>query len=477
MSRSTLAIDLGTHSARAIVFDARGEVLARASRPLGLHRGEEGRVEQDPAEMLEACRELLDEILGRHGDRPARVGLAVQRSSVLLWDRESKQALGPVLSWQDTRAADLLEPLRPHEDQVITITGLRLSPHYGASKLAWALTELTGQSNTPPPDRIAMGPLAAWLLANLREPDDGPALVDQVSASRTLLFNLNERQWDAMLLREFGIPADALPDCRPTRHDYGLLRRYGIPITAMSGDQNAAVHAEGPLPPGCAAMNLGTGAFLLLPVGDEPRRVPGLLAGILDSDAKGATHIVEGTVNGAGAALSWAEERWNLEPIGPWLDLLEPDPEGPMFFNVVGGLGSPWWRHDLEPRFFDLDGLPLSPEQTDALTGAAVARAVTESIAFLLRANLDRLRTAGLGVHELRASGGLSRSNRFCQGLADLCGLPLLLPEESEATARGIAWLAAGRPAGWTRPPRQRFEPGIPGNRYKTWLAMMENLT
>ncbi len=475
MSRSTLAIDVGTHSARAIIFDARGEALAGASRPLGLRRDEGGRVEQDPAEMLAACRELMAEVLSRRREPPAHAGLALQRSSVLIWDRESKEALGPILSWQDTRAAEYLEPLRQREDQVIEATGLRLSPHYGASKLAWAMAELAESPHAPGPERLAMGPLSAWLLGNLLE--YGPAQVDQVTASRTLLFNLKDRQWDPTLLREFGIPADALPDCRPTRHDYGPLRDSGIPLSAVSGDQNAAVLAEGPLPPGCAAANLGTGAFLLLPTGERPRRVPGLLAGLLDSDARSAEHLVEGTVNGAGAALSWAEERWGLEPIGPWLDLLEPDPEGPLFLNAVGGLGSPWWRHDLESRFFDLDGLPLSAEQARALPGACVARAVAESIAFLLRANLDRLRGAGLVVRELRVSGGLSRSERFCQLLADLCGLPLLLSEESEATARGIAWLAAGRPTGWARPPRRRFEAGSPGSRYKTWLAMMENLT
>jgi glycerol kinase len=475
MSRSTLAIDVGTHSLRAMVFDARGEALALASRPLGIHRGEGGRVEQDPAEMLAACREVLAEILGRRRELPVRTGLAVQRSSVLIWNRESSEALGPILSWQDTRAADRLVPLKQHEERIIAGTGLHLSPHYGASKLAWAHDELADRAPVADPEQLAMGPLAAWLLANLRE--DGLARVDHVNASRTLLFDLNERQWDPTLIREFGIPADALPDCRPTRHDYGRLRGYGIPITAMSGDQNAAVQAEGPLPPDCAALNLGTGAFLMLPTGREARRVPDLLAGILDSDDQGAEHLVEGTVNGAGAALSWAEERWGLEPIGPWLDLLEPDPEGPLFLNTVGGLGSPWWRHDLEPRFFDLDGLPLSPEATQALPGASVARAVAESITFLLRANLDRLRRAGFTIRELRVSGGLSRSERFCQGLADLCGLPLHLTEESEATARGIAWLAAGRPEGWARPARRRFEPGRPGTRYKTWLAMMDDLT
>lgn len=470
----TLALDLGTHAARALRFDAAGRLQDHASRALSIRRTGTDLVEQDPDEILSACRDVIEEILTA-GGLPGRAGIAVQRSSVLLWDRESGAALTPVLSWQDTRGAGRLAPLAGMAEAITSRSGLPLSPHYGASKLAWALEHTPAARIALTEDRLAMGPLAAWLLAGLRE--DGLAAADHANASRTQLWNLETRDWDPWLLEAFGLPAGLLPPSVPIRHDHGRLAGSGIPITALSGDQNAAALAGGEPPPGTALVNLGTGAFVLLPIGAKAKPMERMLCGPLDSDVKSASYLLEGTVNGAGAALAWAESRWNLPPLAPRLDTLPAPASTPLFINTVGGLGSPWWRHGLEPRFEGGAMLSAPGGTLDPEAERAVAAAVVESILFLIRANLDRLDRDGQPIRSLRLTGGLARSRRLCQGLADLTGQVVELPDETEATGRGIAYLAAGRPAAWQLAPAARHAPEPAEalrNRYKSWLVIME---
>lgn len=474
---SILALDVGTFSARALLLDAGGEALATAARPLALTDRGGGCVEQDPAALLAACRAVLGEALAGGGRAPDCCGIAVQRSSVLAWHRRSGAPLSPVLSWQDTRSADRLASLAEHEDEIARISGLRLSPHYGAGKLAWLLAAQPAVAAARREECLALGPLAAWLLASLR--DDEALEVDHANASRTLLWNLAARDWDPRLLELFGLEAELLPRSRPLRHDYGVLAGHGIPIRALSGDQNAAVLAGGAPDPAAALVNLGTGAFLLRPVGAAPRAVPRLLAGILDSDSDGASYLVEGTVNGAGAAFAWAEARWGLSPLAPRLDDLPADVEPAPFLNAVGGLGSPWWRHDVETAFAPAAALPPAGAAPSAAQEASIALGVAESVLFLIQSNLDALRAAGLGPERLVVTGGLARSRRLCQGLADLAELPLALPAAVEATARGAAWLAAGGPPGWRRAPAIRVPPtpnAALHRRYESWLASMRDL-
>jgi len=483
----TLAIDVGTHATRALLFDRRGRKLATASRPLTIRHPAPGRAEQDAGEILAATRAAIAEALGEADALPDCAGLAVQRSSVAFWDRVTGEVLAPVVGWQDVRGAGLLESMTPMEPEIARRTGLRLSPHYGASKLAWALSELRAVARARREERLAMGPLAAWLLAGLcdgREPE-----VDHANASRSLLWNLDERDWDSELLAAFGLPVEALPASRPIRHDYGPLAESGIPLTAVNGDQNAALFAGGPLSAGRAHVNLGTGAFVLLPTGAEAPRHASLLCGIADSDVTSASYLLEGTVNGAGAALSWAEENWDLSPLAPRLDeLLSAAPasaapptsveaETPaIFLNAVGGLGSPWWRHDATSRLFAPESLLAGGKPRDAAAAERVARAVAESVLFLVQANLDLLREADTPPGELLVSGGLARSAELCRRLAALGGLPLCRPAESEATARGVAWLAASRPESWEDAGCDLFEPRVDTDlvgRYREWLAAM----
>jgi glycerol kinase len=276
-----------------------------------------------------------------------------------------------------------------------------------------------------------------------------PLLVDHANASRTLLWNVETRDWDPWLLGLFDVPQATLPHCRPIYHNYGRLRVADIPVTAVNGDQTAAIYSLGRPRRDTAIVNIGTGAFILRLTDKKLVRQPLLLSGLARSREDWGEYIIEGTVNGAGAALDWAAKQWNLphirEHLPSWLSL-EGDP--PVFINTIGGLGSPWWKPGPVPTLLGKG----EPGQR--------AVAVVESILFMLYANLEIMEGAGLDVSRLQISGGLARLEGICQRLADLTQKPVYRPAETEATARGIAWLAAGSPQHWPKPGRGRvFKP------------------
>ena len=233
-----------------------------------------------------------------------------------------------------------------HAEKIKELTGLQLSPHYGAGKLRWYLDHLPGAKQAFNEGYLAFGPLASFLLFHLLQ--DQPLLVDHANASRTQLWNLQTRDWDPWLLDLFGIPLETLPSCRPLCHNYGFLRVTDIPLTAVNGDQTSAIYSLGQPRQDTAIVNIGTGAFILLPTGTELMRQPALLSGLARSTENWGEHIIEGTVNGAGAALDWAARQWDLPNITTHLSTwLSREDEPPLFINTIGGLGSPWWHPGL----------------------------------------------------------------------------------------------------------------------------------
>lgn len=448
MTPLTLVIDQGTHATRALAFDEHGRIQASAYCPIALHGAGSDHVEQDAAEIVASMWQVLHELL----DHPevkkrgiARAGMATQRSSVVAWDRESGEPLAPMLSWQDRRAADWLAQFSQHEPEIKSRTGLPLSPHYGASKLRWLLDNVPAVAQAHREGRLAFGPLVSFLLFHLL--DERPLLTDHANASRTLLWHVADRDWDAWLLDLFGVPKDPLPVCVPICHEYGRIRGTGIPLLAVNGDQNAAVFALGRPLPGTAVVNMGTGAFILLPTGKKLHPHPALLSGLIHSDATKGTYTIEGTVNGAGAALSWAVAQWQLpDPKAHLPQWLAEVSHPPLFLNSIGGLGSPLWRPGPEPALVG-----------DAAGVGETAAAVIESILFLLHINLETMTEMGLPVRRLQISGGLSQVDGLCQRLANLTGREVYRPAEVEATARGAAYLAAGLPGHWPKPGRGRW--------------------
>jgi glycerol kinase len=434
-----LVLDQGSHASRALVFAADGRLVASGEAPVATCRPRPGWVEHDPEEVVASLRDALGQALAGLGADDAgfvAAGLGIQRSSIVCWDRESGAALSPVLSWQDRRNADWLQAQHLDRERLREITGLVASPHYGASKLRWCLDHLPQVRRALAEGRLCCGPLASFVLHRLL--DERPCLVDPANASRTLLWDVRTRDWSAELLEACGIPRACLPVSVPSRHAFGTLvlgdRR--VPLEVMTGDQPAALFAWGEPDPGTLFVNIGTGAFVQRVFADSVPDVPGLLRGIAWQDAERSISVLEGTVNGAGAALAWlAEERavpveTLLEGAARWLgEAVDP----PLFINGVGGLGAPYWVADCPVRF----------SVAGELAGEAVA--VLESIVFLLQVNIEAIQAASTAepdaARRIIVSGGIAQLDGLCQRLANLAGLPVERPADIEATARGVASL------------------------------------
>lgn len=451
MNRAHLAIDQGGHASRALVFDETGRLLAGAMREVRERRLRPGWVEQDPEELVGSIRAATEEALRQIPASEYRVsaGMATQRSSIVCWNRRTGEALSPVLSWQDRRAHAWLSGLAGHADAIHAKTGLRLTAHYGASKLRWCLDTLDPVREARRDGTLLCGPLAAFL--SFRLLDDRPTQVDPANAARTLLWNLHDLDWDPDLLELFGVPREVLPDSVPTRHAFGILTSgaHRIPMSIVTGDQSAALFANGFPDDTTAYVNLGTGAFVQRVLRADPGSVPGLLTGVVLQDGDELTWVLEGTINGAGSALARVAGELGLTDVDAQLSgWLEEASDPPLFVNGVSGLGSPWWIPDLESRFVG-DGEPWEK-----------MAAVAESVAFLVTINVECLQQRASRLDRILATGGLAWNDALCQRLADLGGLPVDRPSEYEATARGTAYLVAERPQIWTGPDSVRhFEP------------------
>ncbi len=470
-----LAIDQGGHASRALIVDAGGGIVRRAARLLEARRAGDDHVEYEAGALLASVRGAIDEVLGGLGERRAALtaaGLATQRSNIVCWDRDSGEALSPVISWQDRRDAAWLERLSGARARVRRITGLPLSAHYGANKLRWCLNELPAVRRALRDDRLAWGPMASFLVFQLSR--ERPLIVDRVNAARTLLWDSAANDWSAELLELFGLPDTPLPAAVPCLHDFGMLAVDGppLPLRIVTGDQSAALYAAGEPPGDRLHATIGTGAFVLRRIDRAPRLPSPLLHGLAFDDGNQPLRVLEGTVNGAGSALEWLAQQHpdaDLAALPQWLaSIAEP----PLFLNGVSGLGTPWMTADAPVRFIG-DG-----------DHAARAVAVIESIVFLLRVNIDALAAP---APVLRIGGGLAALDGLCRRLADLTGLRIERSDETETTALGLAWLlreydpaatVKGRD-GWAPAARSAtvFEPDTDlalHARYRRWLIELE---
>ena len=468
-----LAIDQGTHASRALLLDGRGAVRFETHRPIALTRLDVHRVEQDALQVLDSVRRVMEAALTYANERGVAVtvaGLATQRSTVVAWDGETGMPLYPALSWQDTRAERQLARFASGVRSVEETTGLRISPHYGVSKLAWLVQEVPAVAAAAGADRLLLGPLAAFLLYHLL--DGAPHCCDVVNAGRTLLCNLEQGNWDNELLRASDLHRDWLPCVRPVLHHYGVLCGTSIPLRAVNGDQNAALCAQGEPERDRLVVNAGSGAFIARPIAKRLDPASPLLISALWSDSVNTRYLLEGTVNGAGSALRWARD--HLGTVDPETVLAQwPECPGgpPLFLNAVGGLGSPWWKAGVATRW-------LEPVESSSAECCVVG--VAESILFLIHANLIELQRRTSPAREIALSGGISRSDGWCQELADLSRLTVVRLDESEATARGIGWLAAGRPSAWRQGKVERFAPcpnAALRERYTRFMAAMKRVT
>ncbi len=468
-----LAIDQGTHASRALVLDRNGRTLSSAVANIAITYPQADWAEQDGEEIVNSVRVAATQALQGLGARRQDVvgaGLSSQRSSVICWHRLTGAPLSPILSWQDRRAHAWIDQLQPHADSVHRKTGLFLSPHYGASKLRWALDHLPAVRAALENQTLCWGPMASFVAFRLCT--EQPFLADPQCAARTQLWNLQTHDWDPELLALFGLPAGFLPRSVPTCYAWGTLDLPGaaIPLTAVNGDQSAAVFAFGWPEADSAYINIGTSAFVQRALTHFPGHVPRQLTGIIRDDGASRVYMVEGNVNGAGTALEWVRKEFGMDQLTHELPLWLKRPEAPpLFLNGIAGLGGPFWQPEFESRFVG--------EAEPWLKAVAVV----ESIAFLLQANIDHMNQYVPAARRIRISGGVSLLDGLCQRLACISGLPVHRRDDPEASARGIAYLAALRPPQWNTAVHEEVFPAEPDSRlrqrYLRWREMMAQAT
>jgi glycerol kinase len=453
-----LLLDQGGQGCRAMVVDGAGRLLCRAERSITTREDGAGGVEQDGEEIIAAMSQALSEAAETLGDDIRRVktaGLTVQRGSVLCWARDSGRPLTPVLSWRDRRGG------RPADEAqrawVKRETGLRFSPYGGAAKLRWCLEHVPAVNAALEQGRLAWGPLGAFLCHRLLR--ERPHAVDPSLAQRTLLWSRHSGDWSPELMDFFGLPAGALPALAPGRHPYGHLEGLPgeVPLALLAGDQNVLPWLAGGPGENAMCINAGTGAFMLcpLPAGEDSPRYQ---SSLLDD-----RHVaMEASVHGAGSALNWLARTENRKiPFGEFSRIRDAVQDPPLFLNSIDGLGSPWWLPGPEPT---LGGQATSVE--------ARGRGGRERIAFLVRVNLETMEALRGPVDRVLLSGGLSRSDMFCQLLADSLGRGVHRLTGGEGTAMGLWCRLSGKGAERLEFEKvsSRRDDGL-SDRFSRWLA------
>jgi len=443
MSRYILALDQGTTSSRSILFERSGRIKAIAQREFSQHFPQSGWVEHDANEIWATQAATISDVLARAEVAPselAAVGITNQRETVVLWERASGQPLAPAIVWQDRRTAERCDALRAagHEARVSERTGLLLDPYFSATKLAWLLDHLPDARARAARGELCFGTIDSWLAWNLTQ---GRAHVTDVSnASRTLLLNLIDGQWDTEMLALFDIPAACLPRVVPSSADMGLMaciEGHDVPLTGIAGDQQAALFGQTCFQPGMAKNTYGTGCFMLMNTGAQPLRSQHRLLSTVAWDRDGRRYALEGSVFVGGAVVQWLRDGLGLITRSSDVEALAAsvaDTDGVYLVPAFTGLGSPHWDPYARGT---LIGLSRGTHR------GHVARAALESIAFQSAELLAAMQAdAAQPLIELRVDGGATANDLLMQFQADLLGVPVVRPKVTETTALGAAYLA-----------------------------------
>lgn len=434
--RYVLAIDQGTTGTRAIVYGPAGRLVSSCYREFTQYFPRPGWVEHDAGEIWKATQAVLKGALsGLDARRVAAVGITNQRETTVVWDRYTGRPLARAIVWQDrrTEAACARLKARGAEPAVRRKTGLVLDPYFSATKLRWLLDETPGLRARARRGDALFGTVDSWLLWNLT----GVHATDLTNASRTLLFDIGRARWDEGLLDLFGIPAAMLPRVNPSGGRFGLSLG-GVPVTAVLGDQQAALYGQSCYGPGQVKNTYGTGSFVVANLGARRHVPPAGLLETLACDERGRkTYALEGSVFAAGAAVQWLRDGMGVLAKASDSERLArsvPDSGGVTLVPAFAGLGSPYWRADVRGAVFGL---------TRGTTRAHLARATLEGVAHQV---CDVVSAMG-GVKVLKADGGMTANAFLMQLQADLLGVPVHAASAAESTAWGAAKLA-GRVAG-----------------------------
>ncbi len=465
-----LALDQGTTSSRAILFDEAGAIAAVAQHEFQQFYPQAGWVEHDPTEILSSQLSCAIEALGRVGARPrdvAAIGITNQRETVIVWERATGKAIHPAIVWQDRRTAAFCKELedRGAGESVSAKTGLVLDPYFSATKVKWILDHVEGARARAERGELAFGTIDSWLIWHLTSGQKH--VTDVTNASRTLLYNIVNGEWDEEMLRLFGIPKSMLPEVKWSSERVGevttTLGLGGVAIAGIAGDQQAALFGQLCWSAGEAKNTYGTGCFLLQNIGTEfMRSKHRLITTVAASAQKRLEYAFEGSIFIGGAVVQWLRDNLKLIATSGEVEALAAsvtDAGGVVFVPAFVGLGAPHWDAHAAGMLIGLrrDTKP-----------AHIARAALEAIAFQVADVLEAVHgETGSPLQALRVDGGASVNDLLMQFQADVLGVPVVRPRVTETTALGAAYLAGLATGFWANPEalrakRQgdvRFEP------------------
>ncbi len=432
-----LALDQGTTSSRAIVFDHSGNVVASAQREFRQIFPKPGWVEHDAKEIWATQLHTASEVIGKArltAADIAAIGITNQRETTVVWDRDSGEPIHHAIVWQDRRTAAACDRLKARklEPMIKRKTGLVVDAYFSGTKLAWLL------KNVRKTGRLAFGTIDTWLVWNLT--GGRVHVTDPSNASRTMLFNVRTGEWDDELLKLFGVPRSVLPEVRSSSEVYGETTLFGgrIPIAGIAGDQQAALFGQACTEPGMVKNTYGTGCFMLMNTGTKPiASKNNLLTTVAWRIGKRTEYALEGSIFIAGAVVQWLRDGLGIIKSSSEVEALASqvtDPEGVYLVPAFAGLGAPHW---------DQYARGLVAGVTRGTTAAHIARAALEGIAFQVADALRAMEAdAKIKLKELRVDGGASANNLLMQFQSNLLAVPVVRPKVTETTALGAAYLA-----------------------------------
>ena len=452
-----LALDQGTSSSRALVFNRRGEVVAQAQKPLTQHYPQPGWVEHDALEIWQSQLSVAKDVIDQIGSLGSIITLGItnQRETTVIWHRKTGLPIHRALVWQDRRTASECERLRlaGYAGLIQAKTGLVLDAYFSATKIAWLLENVSGARSMAEAGELAFGTIDSWLLWNLTR--EAPSSSNQLAvhatdvsnASRTMLWNIHQGDWDAELLELFRIPRTLLPEVRPSSGDFGPARQLGgIPIMGIAGDQQAAAFGQACWSPGMVKNTYGTGCFLLCNTGlqavsSQHHLLSSAAWKLSQPQISPTQYCLEGSVFMGGAIVQWLRDELGIISQSHDVETLAssvPDNGGVMLVPAYTGLGAPYWDASARGSLLGL---------TRGSTKGHIARAALEGIAHqvcdvLHAMSADLSAQSGTEILELRVDGGASQNNLLLQTQANLLQIPVIRPQITETTALGTAYLA-----------------------------------
>ncbi len=439
-----LAIDQGTSSSRAVIYDFSTAVIASAQQEFPQIYPQAGWVEHDPEAIWSSVQDVTRQAIQKSGATAAdiaAVGITNQRETTLIWDRKTGQCIHNAIVWQDRRTASTCEQLRRDgaEEQVIEKTGLRLDPYFSATKIAWLLDNVTGARKRAAAGELAFGTVDSFLLWRLT--GGQVHATDASNASRTMLFNIHKQEWDDDLLALFDIPRELLPEVRDCAADFGETDDStlggAVPVLAMVGDQQAALIGQAGFEAGMTKCTYGTGCFVLANTGDDALKSTNKLLTTVASRLNGKVcYGLEGSVFVAGSAVQWLRDKLRIidsalesEQIAMARGVVDDVYVVPAF----AGLGAPYWDPNARGAILGLSGGSGREE---------IVTATLQAVAYQTRDLMDAMSSDGIVPSTMRVDGGMVANGWFLQFLADILGIPVERPSNVESTVLGAAYLA-----------------------------------